>query len=60
MRLCKKAVAPPAGAWIETTLPSFWATATSVAPPAGAWIETLIVISLHDVLPGRASRRRVD
>ena len=35
------AVAPPAGAWIETTcMVSQLKPALSVAPPAGAWIET--------------------
>ena len=33
-------VAPPAGAWIETT-DEWWVNVTAlVAPPAGAWIET--------------------
>ena len=34
------AVAPPAGAWIETRWQAASAIAPWVAPPAGAWIET--------------------
>ena len=33
-------VAPPAGAWIETTVPLMCKRPHIVAPPAGAWIET--------------------
>ncbi len=33
-------VAPPAGAWIETSSEQPWFLCTIVAPPAGAWIET--------------------
>ena len=36
----KLQVAPPAGAWIETTLSNHLSPHFSVAPPAGAWIET--------------------
>jgi len=35
------AVAPHAGAWIETTSRSAIAGTVVVAPHAGAWIETL-------------------
>ena len=35
-----RAVAPHAGAWIETTSTSPENTMTRVAPHAGAWIET--------------------
>jgi len=34
------AVAPPAGAWIETDRLPLCALCARVAPPAGAWIET--------------------
>ncbi|CEO88722.1 conserved hypothetical protein [Syntrophaceticus schinkii] len=34
------AVAPRAGAWIETDVPEGVLTITLVAPRAGAWIET--------------------
>ena len=33
-------VAPPAGAWIETTSRAVLGFRSAVAPPAGAWIET--------------------
>ena len=33
-------VAPRAGAWIETYLPSEYPIIIAVAPRAGAWIET--------------------
>ena len=35
-----KAVAPYAGAWIETSIRTLTAEITRVAPYAGAWIET--------------------
>ena len=35
-----EAVAPHAGAWIETKLCSFRKNKSKVAPHAGAWIET--------------------
>ncbi|SLM19115.1 hypothetical protein SPIRO4BDMA_50630 [uncultured spirochete] len=35
------AVAPPAGAWIETEAERRTAGVAQVAPPAGAWIETM-------------------
>ncbi len=38
------AVAPPAGAWIETTSSTALLTLCRVAPPAGAWIETIIEV----------------
>ena len=47
-------VAPPAGAWIETTVALYAITAFFVAPPAGAWIETIasrIVASQTQVAP---------
>ena len=34
------AVAPPAGAWIETKKARLISVSQVVAPPAGAWIET--------------------
>ena len=34
------AVAPRAGAWIETFHNPMWRVRTKVAPRAGAWIET--------------------
>ena len=40
-------VAPPAGAWIETSKPEDQETETSVAPPAGAWIETHRLLYHH-------------
>ncbi len=33
-------VAPPTGAWIETSLSMFYLVILYVAPPTGAWIET--------------------
>ena len=33
-------VAPHAGAWIETSIPSVGSATGGVAPHAGAWIET--------------------
>ena len=42
-------VAPPAGAWIETSMGERLAVYLAVAPPAGAWIET--------VCHGQPSRR---
>ena len=36
----REAVAPPAGAWIETTYQRNLQLDGEVAPPAGAWIET--------------------
>ena len=38
--LCKIAVAPYAGAWIETEAEEAWELPEEVAPYAGAWIET--------------------
>ena len=38
--LCKIAVAPYAGAWIETTTTESTHSESQVAPYAGAWIET--------------------
>ena len=38
--LCKIAVAPFVGAWIETDLNSLNVLKTDVAPFVGAWIET--------------------
>ena len=35
-----KEVAPPVGAWIETTLHAPMSKSVIVAPPVGAWIET--------------------
>ncbi len=44
------AVAPPAGAWIETGETVIVFVAEQVAPPAGAWIETLgVPVALRDV-----------
>ena len=41
-------VAPPVGAWIETSAMSSMSIASSVAPPVGAWIETvLFAVALH-------------
>ena len=40
--LCKIAVAPYAGAWIETVKAILSAQDKGVAPYAGAWIETVI------------------
>ena len=39
--LCKIAVAPYAGAWIETARRVCKAALPGVAPYAGAWIETM-------------------
>ena len=33
-------VAPPVGAWIETSLSIIFKSFDVVAPPVGAWIET--------------------
>ena len=40
------AVAPPAGAWIETLWSDNLRLIQKVAPPAGAWIETLRVFPI--------------
>jgi len=40
-----KIVAPHAGAWIETSTPSFAKSPVRVAPHAGAWIETASTLS---------------
>jgi len=40
----KKAVAPLAGAWIETKYCPRFRMSPLVAPLAGAWIETSLVI----------------
>jgi len=37
-----RAVAPPAGAWIETRNITVNYDSETVAPPAGAWIETSV------------------
>ena len=47
------AVAPRAGAWIETSLLGYTLAADNVAPRAGAWIETR-----RGGLPSIRSRRR--
>jgi len=39
------AVAPRAGAWIETILPELAMLSARVAPRAGAWIETLVLLT---------------
>ena len=45
------AVAPPAGAWIETQR-SYWQLhPLRVAPPAGAWIETCALMTSENRLP---------
>ena len=38
----RPAVAPPAGAWIETKIAVTYERKLNVAPPAGAWIETAL------------------
>ncbi|SLM19117.1 hypothetical protein SPIRO4BDMA_50632 [uncultured spirochete] len=53
-------VAPPAGAWIETTDATEWEIADIVAPPAGAWIETAMESLYSAQAAGRAPRGRVD
>jgi len=40
VRPASDAVAPHAGAWIETSLKMYIFPAPTVAPHAGAWIET--------------------
>ena len=48
------AVAPHAGAWIETIHLALIRHLVTVAPHAGAWIETLLsseLYSLHHVAP---------
>jgi len=50
-------VAPPAGAWIETSPALKGIVIHLVAPPAGAWIETIHKQTLkdpNDVAPLRA------
>ena len=45
------AVAPRAGAWIETPITSLIFSPSLVAPRAGAWIETLLgALSLGTLL----------
>ena len=40
------AVAPHAGAWIETSFPVLDVRGECVAPHAGAWIETLFQVAI--------------
>ena len=37
-------VAPCVGAWIETSIPTFWIRLLIVAPCVGAWIETPVIV----------------
>ena len=62
MKAYKEAVAPLAGAWIETSRRyRFTEVLADVAPLAGAWIETLTLNRfLERRLPRRAPRGRVD
>jgi len=54
------AVAPHAGAWIETVKGKDEATGTLVAPHAGAWIETSFDHLSSFKSLSRAPRGRVD
>ena len=54
------AVAPLAGAWIETISRQIRAVSWYVAPLAGAWIETMRIPAVLVLLTGRAPRGRVD
>ena len=58
--LCKIAVAPYAGAWIETLGQTPIRRNTAVAPYAGAWIETGRVKRLTPCLIRRSLRGSVD
>ena len=51
-------VAPPAGAWIETTCCAEWVRLLFVAPPAGAWIETAIRLMASFLEKSRPLRAR--
>ena len=52
-------VAPPAGAWIETTKSErILVTEVEVAPPAGAWIETEIGEAIDVAVRSRPLRAR--
>ena len=53
-------VAPPVGAWIETTLRRFLLCWNPVAPPVGAWIETCSILGINAASGRRPSRRGVD
>ncbi len=54
------AVAPHAGAWIETISSAKSVKKRLVAPHAGAWIETdRLAVAVHDC-ESRAPRGRVD
>ena len=54
------AVAPHAGAWIETPFIARYSTSTCVAPHAGAWIETAPASTLFAWKACRAPCGRVD
>ena len=54
------AVAPRAGAWIETRIECRNASMSGVAPRAGAWIETTMNHSLSSSGKGRPPRGGVD
>ena len=53
-------VAPPVGAWIETTGKREQPEVDRVAPPVGAWIETGTSAPTPAGATGRAPRGRVD
>ena len=53
-------VAPPAGAWIETSSDGFSCRSSNVAPPAGAWIETSCSTRRLPTRARRAPCGRVD
>ena len=53
-------VAPPAGAWIETSQTRRRRRKSGVAPPAGAWIETSMRSTIWTGSRSRPSRRGVD
>jgi len=55
-----QAVAPRAGAWIETIVMVAVPVAPAVAPRAGAWIETSSPPASTASHGGRAPRGRVD
>ena len=58
--LCKIAVAPYAGAWIETVKAILSAQDKGVAPYAGAWIETFKMYAKKTKTDRRSLRGSVD
>ncbi len=57
-RICRRQVAPLAGAWIETWNMVYIYFAVNVAPLAGAWIETKKTNTERDTRTSHPSRVR--